>query len=226
MSKFISSADGYFELTKAGYIALTVIMILVIVAVAIIIGIKQKAGKITAKKLAVAGVTLALGFVTSYFKVYELPWGGAVTAFSMFFICYIGYLYGVTIGFMAAFAYSVLQFIQGGGTYILTPFQACCDYFFAFTALGVASFWYKKDYKRLIIAYVVAILARGLFHTIGGYIYWMDYMPDYFPKSLAFIYPICYNYSYILIEGIATVVVLLLPPVKKGIKKIQQITME
>ena len=220
MSNFIKqSNDGsYFLLTKAGYIALVVAIILFIAVAALIIGKRQKANKLGAKSLAFAGIALALAFVTSYIK-FEMPMGGSVTLFSMFFITIIGYIYGINVGLITAFAYSLLQFIQSGGTYFLTPFQTCCDYFLAFTALGVAGFWYKKKHG-LVIGYVVACIVRGLFHTIGGYIYWMDYMPKSFPKSLASIYPIVYNYFYILVEMIVTLIVINLPPVKKAIKKV------
>ena len=222
MSKFIKliEEDGYsyYAMTKSGYIALIVLMILFIAVAALIIGKRQKANKLGAKSLAFAGIALALAFVTSYIK-FEMPMGGSVTLFSMFFITIIGYIYGINVGLITAFAYSLLQFIQSGGTYFLTPFQTCCDYFLAFTALGVAGFWYKKKHG-LVIGYVVACIVRGLFHTIGGYMYWMDYMPKSFPKSLASIYPIVYNYFYILAEMIVTLIVINLPPVKKAIKKV------
>ena len=118
-----------------------------------------------------------------------------------------------------------MQFLQGGGTYILSPMQACLDYFFAFAALGVSGFFYKKK-NGLVIGYIVAILARGLFHTIGGYIYWMDYMPESFPSSLAAIYPICYNYAYILLEGVVTIIILMLPPVKKAMSYAKRVATE
>ena len=223
MSKFIElikdeEYGDYFMLTKTGYTALVVLMILIIAVAAFIIGKRQKAKKLGAKSLAFAGIALALAFVTSYIK-FELPMGGSVTLFSMFFITIIGYIYGVNVGLITAFAYSLLQFIQDGGAYFLTPFQTCCDYFLAFTALGIAGFWYKKKHG-LVIGYIVACIVRGLFHTIGGYIYWMDYMPDSFPKNLAAIYPIVYNYFYILTEMIVTLIVINLPPVKKAIKKV------
>ena len=75
----------------------------------------------------------------------------------------------------------------------------------------------------LIVGYWIAIIMRGVFHTIGGYIYWMEYMPENFPASLSAIYPIVYNYSYILLEGILTTILLVLPPVKKALRKVQQI---
>ena len=42
-------------------------------------------------------------------------------------------------------------------------------------------------------------------------------MPESFPKSLASVYPIVYNYSYILIEMVLTLIVINIPVVKKAI---------
>ncbi|MCD8039550.1 MAG: energy-coupled thiamine transporter ThiT [Lachnospiraceae bacterium] len=220
MSHFISSEEGYYALTVNGYIALVVLLILAMLVTAFIVDKKQTAKKINAKQLAFAGIALALAFVTSYIK-YELPMGGSVTLFSMFFICLVAYLYGVRVGLITAFAYSILQFMQSGGTYFLTPFQVCCDYFFAFTALGLAGIWYGKKHG-LVIGYVAGCLVRGLFHTIGGYIYWMEYMPEWFPQSLKVVYPIVYNYSYILIEVVITLIVINLAPVKKALDKVKE----
>ena len=148
MSNFIKqSNDGsYFLLTKAGYIALVVAIILFIAAAAFIIGKRQKANKLGAKSLAFAGIALALAFVTSYIK-FELPMGGSITLFSMFFITIIGYIYGINVGLITAFAYSLLQFIQSGGTYFLTPFQTCCDYFLAFTKARTCYWLYSSLYS-------------------------------------------------------------------------------
>lgn len=105
------------------------------------------------------------------------------------------------------------------------PLQACMDYILAFAALGLSGFFYKKS-NGLLKGYLVAIFVRGIFHSIGGYLYWMDYMPDSFPKSLSSIYPIAYNYSYILVEGVATVVILLLPPVKSAMARVKTLAQD
>ena len=174
MSFFLNAEEGYYSLTKPGYILLVIIIILLLILVSFMVDKKQNAQKINAKQLTFAGIAIALAFITSYVK-YEMPMGGSVTLFSMFFICYIGYLFGIKVGVLTACAYSILQFMQTGGSYFLSPFQVCCDYFFAFTALGLAGvFAFKKH--GLIKGYIFACLMRGLFHTIGGYMYWMDYM--------------------------------------------------
>ena len=104
---------------------------------------------------------------------------------------------------------------------VLSLFQVCCDYVFAFAALGVAGFFGKKK-NGLLIGYIVAVLARGFFHTLGGYLYWMDYMPENFPQSLKALYPIIYNYSYLLAEGVLTVILISLPPVKKALQTVDK----
>ena len=50
----------------------------------------------------------------------------------------------------------------------------------------------------------------------------MDYMPENFPQSLAALYPIIYNYSYILAEGVLTVIVISLPPVSKALAQVKR----
>ncbi len=210
-------------LTILGYV-LSILAILALVVIAVyFIGRKEKTSKLSTKQLVFCAAAMALSYVTSYIKVIDMPYGGSVTLFSMLFVCLIGYWYGPRISLMTGLAYGLLQFLQD--PYILSPFQVCCDYILAFASLGLSGlFWKSKN--GLIKGYLLGILARGAFHTLGGYLYWRDYMPDNFPKSLTAVYPIVYNYSYILLEGAITVVILLLPPVKKALAQIKKMAVE
>ena len=69
---------------------------------------------------------------------------------------------------------------------------------------------------------MAAILARGAFHVLGGYLYWMSYMPENYPKSLSAIYPIVYNYSYILAEGVITLILISIPAVSKALVQVRK----
>ena len=230
MSLFLNQEDGYFSLTTAGEVAVIVLIAVLVILTAVIRAKEkdtreQKKSAFSTKQLVFSAVALALGFAASYIKIVDMPWGGSITLCSMLFVTMIGYWYGPKIGLTAAFAYGFLQFVQGGGSYILSPLQACLDYIFAFAALGLSGFFYKQK-NGLLKGYLVAILVRGLFHSIGGYLYWMDYMPDNFPKSLTAIYPFAYNYAYILGEGVLTVIVMMLPPVKKAIEKVKEMALQ
>ena len=203
-----------------GYIALAVLVILALILIGVFRGKKKDTkSKFSVKTVTFAGASIALAFVLSFVKLYHLPWGGSVTLLSMFFVVFVGYLYGPGVGFSAAFVYSILQFIQGGGgSYMLSPLQVMCDYFLAFTALGVSGF-FKGKKNGLIIGYIIAVICRGAFHALGGYLFWMDYMPeDFFAPA---VYPILYNFAYLIPEMILTVIVIILPPVRKAIERVR-----
>lgn len=213
---FLVTADG--GLTPSGY-GLCILAILVFLVGSALFGLDRKKARMSTKQLVWCAAAMALAFVTSYIKLFSLPFGGSVTLFSMLFICLIGYWFGPKTGVLTGLAYGILQFLQE--PYVLNFFQVCCDYVFAFAALGLAGF-FAKSKNGLLKGYILGNLMRGLFHTIGGYLYWMDYMPENFPASLAAVYPIVYNYSYVLAEGILTVIVISLPPVKKALAQLKK----
>ena len=62
------------------------------------------------KKLTTCAVMLALAFVLSFVKIYEFPFGGAITLLSMLPICLVSVKYGLGWGLSTAFCYSLLQF--------------------------------------------------------------------------------------------------------------------
>ena len=235
MSSFFTyyAEDGYYSLTKSGNILFVVIMAILVLLAAFlrttIILDKESAssehGKsiFSVRQLVFSAVALAIAFVLSYIKLVHMPWGGSVTLCSMLFVTLIGYWYGPTIGLTSALAYGILQFIQGGGGYILSPMQVAFDYILAFMALGLSGFFHNKK-NGLLIGYLVSVTARGIFHSIGGYLYWMEYMPDNFPTSLTAVYPILYNFAYILPEAVITVVLISLPPVKSALARVKQLS--
>ena len=212
---FVTSEGG---LTTAGY-AISIVLAIIGLLVALYFAGKHSAKKkFTTQQLVFSALAIALAFVTSYIKLFAMPWGGSVTLCSMLFIVLVANWYGVQTGMLVGFAYGIMQFLQE--PYVLSVFQVCCDYVFAFAALGVAGFFASKK-KGLVKGYIAAVLARGFFHSLGGYLYWMSYMPDNFPKSLSAIYPIVYNYSYLLGETVITLIIISVPAVAKALDKVK-----
>jgi thiamine transporter len=179
--------------------------------------------KITTKQLVFCAVAIALAFVTSYLRIVQMPWGGSVTLCSMLFIVLVANWYGPRTGIVVGFTYGCLQFIQQG--YVLSLFQVCCDYLLAFAALGLAGLFAKKE-RGLLKGYLLAVFARGAFHALGGYLYWMDYMPENFPTSLQIVYPIVYNYSYLIAEAVLTILILSIPAVSRGLHQLKRMALE
>lgn len=213
----IVTPDG--GLTTLGYVLCGVLVIALILVAAFFSSKNSARKKLSTKQLVFCAAAMALSFITSYIKIVHMPYGGSITLFSMLFICLIGYWYGPGVGIMTGLAYGILQFLQE--PYVLSLFQVCCDYVLAFAGLGLAGL-FAKSKNGLVKGYILGILVRGAFHTLGGYLYWMDYMPENFPQALAALYPVIYNYSYILAEGILTVIVISLPPVAKALAQVKK----
>lgn len=221
MFGFLVNADG--GLTTAGYVLCIVIGLILFIGAIAFAGKVSNRKKMGTKQLVFCAMALALAYITSYIRIFNMPWGGSVTLCSMLFVVLIGNWYGPKTGVLVGLVYGILQFIQE--PYVLSFFQVCCDYILAFAGLGVAGFFAKKK-KGLVIGYIVAVIVRGAFHALGGYLYWMDYMPENFPKALSSLYPILYNYSYLLVEAVITVIIISIPAVSKGLNRVKLIALE
>lgn len=211
--------NGEGGLTAAGYAVSVGAVAVCLLGAFFLAGRASGKRGLGSRQLAYCAMALALSFVTSYIKPIEMPYGGSVTLMSMLFIVLVANWYGVKTGVLVGFAYGLLQFLQE--PYVLSLFQVCCDYVFAFAALGLAGFFRNRK-NGLVWGYIVAVLARGAFHSLGGYLYWMDYMPANFPQSLKALYPIIYNYSYLLAEGVLTVIVIRVPAVAKALERVKK----
>ncbi len=206
---------NYFALTGAGYAALIILM-LGILLVACMIGNRDGKAKFNTKQLVFSAVAMALAMVTSMIKLFELPMGGSVTLCSMLFICLIGYWYGFAKGLLAAIAYGFLQMIVD--PYIISIPQMLTDYIFAFGALGLSGVFSGKKHG-LVFGFLLGTFGRFVFSFLSGMIFFGSYAQSY--NMAAPVYSFVYNGSYIGAEVLVTVIILLLPPVSKGLSKVR-----
>ena len=207
-------------LTTAGYAAFIIAGIAAVIIGSVLAGKFTNKKRFTPKQLAFCGMGIALAFVTSYIQLFKLPFGGAVTLMSMLFIVLIANWYGAGTGILVGLAYGILQFIQE--PYFLTFFQVCCDYLLAFGALGIAGFFANRK-NGLTIGYIAGVIGRGVFASMAGYFYWMSYMPESFPKSLAPVYPIVYNFMYLGLEAVLTLIVINSPAMKNALAQVRRL---
>lgn len=218
MSLFLEKVveDGYvsYNITRGGYFMIIGLVLAAVVLVSYFTNADGK-GKMSVKQLTFSALCLALAFVMSNIKLFKLPMGGSVTLFSMFFVCFIGYLYGARVSLSAAFAYGLLQMVID--PYIISVPQLLCDYILAFGALGLAGFFHNKKHG-LGLGYLVGILGRFFFSTLSGVIFFADYAPEGM-SPLA--YSAAYNGSYIAAEGALTTIVLLIPAVHIALSRIK-----
>ncbi len=217
MSLFlIYDAENWeYQLTAAGYVVLVIIMLLAL-CIPVMLS-KKNSKKLSARQLSFCAVSMALAIVTSFIQFARLPMGGSITLFSMFFICFIGYLYGPRIGMMTGVAYGILQLIVG--PYIYAPIQVILDYPLAFGALGLSGLFYKNRYG-LTTGLIVGMIGRYICHVISGYVYFASYAPE---GMNPLVYTLGYNATYIVPEMIATVIVVSLPPMMKALQYVKRL---
>lgn len=214
------SENGGYSLTSAGKTLTVIILVALVLLAGLAAGYygknREKKRGLTARQISFCGISVALATVLSMFKLYEFPFGGSITAFSMLFICLPGYFYGVGAGVLAGAAYGVLQFLLG--PYILFPSQVIVDYLLAFAALGLSGVFCDAK-NGLIKGYLLGIFGRYVFAVISGWLFFGEYAWEGWnplPYSLA------YNGAYIFAEGIITVLILMIPAVKSGLASVKQ----
>ena len=207
--------DTVYQLTMAGYTALVVALIGLLLIGCALFGGKKK--KMDAKQLAFSAMAITLATVTSMIKLFDMPMGGSVTLLSMLFICLTGYWFGLGGGLTAAFAYGILQLVID--PYILSVPQMLVDYLFAFGALGLSGLFHNSKHG-LIKGYIVGVLGRYFFSFLSGWIFFGTYAPDNFPNAV--VYSLAYNGAYIGAEALITLIIISIPPVSKALASVKQ----
>ena len=132
---FEAALARFNDLGSTGWI--TIITMIVLAVVMILMSATRKTW--TAKSLAYAAMCIALAFILSYIKVFEMPQGGSVTLASMLPIMLFAAAYGVGPGMLVGAVYGLLQYIQGG--WFVHPIQFLLDYPLAFAMIGLAGLY-------------------------------------------------------------------------------------
>jgi len=168
--------------------------------------------------IATGGVCVALSYVLSLVKIYEMPQGGTVTPASMLPIIFFCLCFGAKKGFCATFVYSLLQLIGG---YLVNFPQVMLDYIMAFTSIGVAGFFAASAKKRIQVKNPIkrlglipfwrvglgvcfAFVMRFIFHLLSGVIFYAEYAGEQNP----WVYSALYNGTFLLVEAAITTVIL------------------
>ena len=169
-----------------------------------------------AKRLAFAGISVALSFTLALIKFKPVQYGGSVTLASFVPILIYAYVYGAPNGFMVGLILGLLNFIES--PYIATAATFILDYLLAFASIGIMGFFGKFPRKEKgalpwILGCVCVFFARFLAHLFSGMIFflqdevWVKF-PDW-ATSNAFIYSLIYQCVYIPADAFISAMVLL-----------------
>lgn len=172
----------------------------------------------TARMIANAALCLALAFVLSYIKLFDLPQGGAVTAASLLPIVAFAYSYGLAPGLVVGVAYGLLQMIQD--PWIVTPVQAILDYPLAFACIALAAVARRlPDSWGWLAGMALAAVGRFVCHTFTGVVFFAEYAEG--TGMTPFVYSVSYN-SFVFVDMAICAVVMAFPQVRGALKKMTE----
>ncbi len=168
----------------------------------------------SALRLTEGAVMIALATVLSMVKLADFPYGGSITAASLFPIAVIAYRHGTSFGLFCGLLYGGIQQLLGLNTLsYFTTWQSIVaiillDYIVAFAVCGLAGVFRKAPLKpnlKMALGVVLACILRYLCHVISGCTVWAGLS---IPDSAALAYSLGYNATYMipetLIAGIVT----------------------
>lgn len=147
------------------------------------------------------GIMIAVATVLSYVKVFEMPQGGSITAVSMAPILIYSFRHGVKKGMLSSIVYGILQFVLQGG-FSLHPLSILLDYVIAFGMLGLAGI-VRGGQCKVLLGSFIAIVLRYIVLVISGVVVWGSYAPEGMSPVH---YSVVYNASYMIPEGILTLI--------------------
>lgn len=199
------SADGYYseKLDNASLYISAVLLVALILALTFIFD-KKGSFVFDTKCIATAGVCIALSFVLSYIKLFELPQGGSVTLCSLFPVMLFAYIYGMKKGVLVGFVYGALQAVQT--PFIIHPAQFLLDYPVAFSSVGLAGIFSGKNFLektpslKFSISAIITAIFRFLSHLLSGVFAFGAYT-----DGNVFTYSLAYN-SFVFVDMAIVVV--------------------
>ena len=170
------------------------------------------------RALCEGAIMVALAFVLSFVKLYELPNGGSLTP-AMFPILLFALRFGLGRGLLAAFVFGLLQLIFDGA-YAWGWQSMLLDYLVAFTPLGLAGVFKGKAWG-IFPGTVVGCLGRYLVHHISGVTIYRIIEPTAIPGFGTYdnphLYSLVYNGVYMIPNMLLALAIagLLYVPMKK-----------
>ena len=151
------------------------------------------------RALCEGAIMVALAFVLSFIKLYELPNGGSLTP-AMFPILLYALRWGLPQGLTAGFVFGLLQLIFDGA-YAWGWQSMLLDYLLAFTPLGLAGLFKGKAWG-IFPGTFIGCLGRFIVHHISGITIYRIIEPTAVPGlgtyDNAHLYSLVYNGSYML----------------------------
>lgn len=216
----LKDASGtVFEGVELGTGLYSLIVALLIAVMAAIMVLSGRRERWTPRDVASAAMCVAMSFILSCIRLFEMPQGGSITPASLLPMTIYILAFGPARGLVVGFAYGLLQLFQGA--YIIHPMQMLVDYPMAFGALalgGVVKYIKMPDALKLPAAVLLGYVGRYIMAVLSGVIFFAEYAGE----EGALIYSLVYNVSYLGPDCVVCMAVSLIPGFGRLIKSLQK----
>lgn len=166
--------------------------------------------KFTTKTIVMIGLFSAISYILSMVKFIQYPQGGGIGLFPMLPTLLIAILYGKEVGITAGLIYGLLTLINGA--YIIHPAQFLVDYILPTMVLGLAGIFGKDKKSDILKGCFLAVGLSVAMYIISGCVFFGDYAPE---GMNVFVYSCIYNLSSSGVEGLLTIALIGLLPMKR-----------
>lgn len=205
MENLVQFSESFGEFLEAGRTWILVAAGLILALCAAFALRRRSKSVWTIREVSAAAMCLALAFLLSFIKLWEMPQGGAITPASMLPVMLFAYVYGTPKGLIVGLAYGLLQCLQT--FWVVHWAQFFLDYIAAFVVLGLAGL-----FKNIFPGMALAGVLRFLLHAAAGVVFFAEYAGD----QNVLVYSLGYN-SFALIDLAICMAVTAVPPVYKMI---------
>ena len=159
----------------------------------------QNRSHLRTRALTEGALFVALAFVLSFVKLYQLPNGGSLTP-AMLPILFYSLRFGIGRGLTAGFVFGLLQLLFDGA-YAWGWQSMILDYLLAFAPLGLAGLFRGKAWG-IFPGTILGCLGRYLVHHISGITIYRIIEPTAVPGLGTYdnphLYSLVYNGSYMI----------------------------
>ena len=194
---------------------ISIAAVVILLGVIALIGFARKKAFDT-RRVAFAGVCVAMSFTLAVIKVSPIQYGGSITLASFVPILIYAYVYGLADGLLVGLIHGLLNFIED--PYILTPATFLFDYLLAFASVGVMGLFGKMHRKPrgclpVVLGCIAVFTLRFASHLCSGAIFFMqDAVWVDFPAwatTNAFTYSFIYQCVYVPADALIAIVVMI-----------------
>lgn len=188
----------------------SIIAISIVVLIIYILEIRKE--RFTTKNMVTIAMFSGLSFILYMIQFIKYPQGGGISLFSMLPTMLLSIIYGNAAGLSGGIIFGLLKLINGAT--IVHPAQFILDYILSTMVLGLAGIFGQDKKYKIAMGGMLAVTLSVFINVLSGVIYFGQYAPK---DVNIWIYSIAYNVSSAGVEGILSVVLLVVLPIKRFI---------